>query len=112
VIPIFTAKVEESSRRRSTNKKLSAYLTRYVYLILFEIIPRLRFQKIKLRKMRGSIYVLSTLGTWLYPALHLIKKGTSNFWPLKAFDSMVSTESDVETIIKHSYQTRSFKGYC
>ena len=54
-------------------------------------------------KCKGSsVYVLSILGTRVYSALNLIKKGTSNFWPLKAFDSMVSTESDedVETIIK------------
>jgi hypothetical protein len=54
-------------------------------------------------KCKGSsVYVLSTLGTRVDSALNLIKKGTSNFWPLKAFDSMVSTESDedIETIIK------------
>jgi hypothetical protein len=50
----------------------------------------------------SSVYVLSILGTRIYSALNLIKKGTSNFWPLKAFDSMASTESDedIETIIK------------
>ena len=63
---------------------------------------RVMIKSILLKCKGSSIYVVSILGTQIYSALNLIKKGTSNFWPLKAFDSMVSTESDedIETIIK------------
>jgi predicted transcriptional regulator len=55
-----------------------------------------------IKRKGSSVYVLSILGTRVYSALNLIKKVASNFWPLKAFDSMASTESDedIETIIK------------
>jgi hypothetical protein len=54
------------------------------------------------RKGSSSVYVLSTLGTCVYSALDLVRKGISNFWPLKAFDSMIGTETDedLETIIR------------